>query len=259
MDIVALMTVLGLGSLVATPVLLHRHTSKLRKKREQEKKSKEIVTFGPTENTSKDKSGDVEENRLKDIIDFVINDKASQKGEIGEKHVIGLLNKLPQDQYIVLNNLTMKNEQGNFTQIDHVVISMYGVFVIETKNYNGAIYGNADKSKELKQYLKGGTFSMYNPVWQNFSHMSAVKAATGLTNYVNSIVCFTDTAKLKIISSQADVINARHLIATITERKQVIWSYDEVLEYAKAIKLASDSSVKAKKQHLRRVKELQMQ
>jgi hypothetical protein len=57
----------------------------------------------------------------------------SIKGWIGEKAVADILAKLPNDQYKIINNLMIKTENGS-TQIDHIVVSDYGIFVIETKN-----------------------------------------------------------------------------------------------------------------------------
>ncbi len=62
------------------------------------------------------------------------------KGKVGEKVVAGKLDHLPEDQYRVLNNVTIPTPKGS-SQIDHLVVSIYGIFVIETKNYNGWIYG----------------------------------------------------------------------------------------------------------------------
>ena len=63
------------------------------------------------------------------------------KGKIGEKVVAGKLERLPKDQYRILNNVMIPTPQGS-SQIDHLVVSIYGLFVIETKNYNGWIYGS---------------------------------------------------------------------------------------------------------------------
>ena len=60
------------------------------------------------------------------------------KGAIGEKRVAHILKKLPEDRYIVINNLLIQNN-GYTTQIDHIVVSVYGFFVIETKTYQGWI------------------------------------------------------------------------------------------------------------------------
>ena len=50
------------------------------------------------------------------------------------------MHRLPKHAYIVLDDLMLLSEVG-LTQIDHVVVSVYGIFVIETKNYSGRITG----------------------------------------------------------------------------------------------------------------------
>ncbi|MBS4955798.1 MAG: NERD domain-containing protein [Clostridium sp.] len=63
------------------------------------------------------------------------------KGSIGERKVSKALNTLDNNEYKIINNLMIITDRGT-TQIDHVVISVYGIFVIETKNYKGLIFGN---------------------------------------------------------------------------------------------------------------------
>lgn len=63
------------------------------------------------------------------------------KGELGERRVARLLSKLPKEDYKVINNLLV-NINGQTTQIDHVVVSEYRIFVIETKYYQGDIFGD---------------------------------------------------------------------------------------------------------------------
>ena len=60
---------------------------------------------------------------------------ARQKGKRGERRVLAKLSQLP-DEYTILNDLVFRTENGT-TQIDHVVVSKYGIFTIETKNYRG--------------------------------------------------------------------------------------------------------------------------
>ena len=83
-----------------------------------------------------------------------------QKGTRGEKYVSNILTKLP-NEYIVLNDLIYNTVHGT-TQVDHVIISKYGVFVIETKNYRGNIYGN-DNMKEWTQII--ATDITYEKKW----------------------------------------------------------------------------------------------
>lgn len=61
------------------------------------------------------------------------------KGKAGEKLVKRILSKLDPKSYFVLHNVTVYTEFGDTTQIDHIVIAETGVFVVETKNYEGWI------------------------------------------------------------------------------------------------------------------------
>ena len=71
---------------------------------------------------------------------------ARRRGDWTESKVAKQLAKLPKDEYIVLNDLMLPTSYGT-TQIDHVVLSLYGVYVIETKNYTGTLIGN-EKSEQ---------------------------------------------------------------------------------------------------------------
>ncbi len=63
------------------------------------------------------------------------------KGLIGEFKVnLALKLGLSGEKYLLLKNVTLPTEDGS-TQIDHIVVSQFGVFVIETKNYTGWIFG----------------------------------------------------------------------------------------------------------------------
>lgn len=81
---------------------------------------------------------------------FCFATTASQKGKRGETRVSLILSRLP-EEYTILNDLVFQTENGT-TQIDHVVVSKYGVFAIETKNYRGEIYGD-DNRKEWTQLI----------------------------------------------------------------------------------------------------------
>ena len=97
-----------------------------------------------------------------------------RKGKRGEKAVKKSLDNLPEDQYQILNNILLDSDNGT-SQIDHIVISVYGIFVIETKNYTGVIYGSEHSSK-WTQYINGNKYSFQNPIHQNYGHIKTVES-----------------------------------------------------------------------------------
>lgn len=74
--------------------------------------------------------------------------------------------------YFPLNNITLQSLNGT-TQIDHVVVSKYGIFVIEAKNIEGWIFGDAD-TPQWSIVKPGRKFRMQNPLHQNYRHVKAI-------------------------------------------------------------------------------------
>ena len=136
-------------------------------------------------------------------------------GKSGERRVARKLDWLS-EEYIVLNDIMLPTQYGT-TQIDHVVISPYGIFVIETKNYKGWIFGH-ENSEEWKQSLLGKKkwygwsseqYKFRNPIRQNKAHTIAIKSL--LSEFgdfkVIPIVVFSDHADLKITAPNYLVVN----------------------------------------------------
>ncbi|MFE8701737.1 nuclease-related domain-containing protein [Cytobacillus sp. FJAT-54145] len=122
---------------------------------------------------------------------------ATRKGEIGEYKIDIQLKQLPKD-FRYLSDLLVKNPKAKsgYSQIDHVILTTYGIFVIETKNYQGTIYGG----KDLKTWLVNGKFKMMNPFVQNYGHIKALTSFID-TKYHDSfisIVSFTKRCTFKV-------------------------------------------------------------
>jgi len=122
------------------------------------------------------------------------------------------------------------------------VVSNYGIFVIETKNYKGWIIGN-----EFDDYWTQVIFKrkekLYNPIKQNYGHIQALKnilSEYGNVNYI-SIVAFTTKADLKI-KSKTEVVYTVNILKTIRKYKDETIS-DSVKEeiYKKLISQNIDS------------------
>ncbi len=101
-------------------------------------------------------------------------------------------------EFMYLNDLLIENPKSKtgYSQIDHVVITPYGIFVIETKNYQGTIYGGKDR----KAWLINRKFKMMNPLMQNFGHINALKNVIEkkYDPHFISIVSFTKRCTFKL-------------------------------------------------------------
>lgn len=87
------------------------------------------------------------------------------KGLLGEFLVYFLRNTfLDKQPYRLIKNVTLPTKDGT-TQIDHIIVSRFGVFVIETKNMKGWIFGNA-KQKQWTQKIFKYSGKFQNPLRQ---------------------------------------------------------------------------------------------
>lgn len=141
------------------------------------------------------------------------------KGAIGESRVSRKLRNLNSEEYKVLNNVYLSSSNG-LSQIDHIVISIHGIFVIETKNYSGWIHGN-ENSEYWTQTIYKYKKNFRNPIKQNWSHIYALKELLSEYNQViyHPIVVFVGSAELKNITSNLPVIYDFQLLRAITNNR----------------------------------------
>ncbi|OBZ07570.1 NERD nuclease [Bacillus sp. FJAT-27264] len=97
---------------------------------------------------------------------------ATRIGELGEHKINIQLDQLPKECKS-LSDLLLPNPRSRtgYAQIDHVVISPYCLFVIETKNYSGEIKGG----RADQQWSVSNRYKMYNPLKQNYGHIKAIE------------------------------------------------------------------------------------
>ena len=176
------------------------------------------------------------------------------KGFLGEKSAAIFLSRLDSSKYKVINNI-MLQVGGKTSQIDHVVISNFGIFVIETKNYKGWITGN-EYDDYWTQVIFKSKEKLRNPIKQNFGHIKALKEHLKEfpdIKYI-SIVAFTTKADLKL-TTQTDVVYTVELIKTIKAHStfEIISDTDKEKIYSKLLSLNVDSK-EARKAHIKSIK-----
>lgn len=81
--------------------------------------------------------------------------------------------QLSEDDYRLFHDLTLP-VRGGTTQIDHIVVSRFGVFIIETKNMKGWIFGSADQAVWTQVIFRRKS-KFQNPIRQNYKHVKAVQ------------------------------------------------------------------------------------
>ncbi|MDO4971633.1 MAG: NERD domain-containing protein [Bacteroidales bacterium] len=164
------------------------------------------------------------------------------KGRRGEARISKILEKLPED-YVTINDVVLSTKSGT-TQIDHVVVSKFGVFVIETKNYRGKIFGNDNREqwtqlivtevtyarKWYKTYTYVKKSRLYNPVKQSLGHAYHVEnlLKSHCDVKVVPIVVFTDSSDITNVDSRYHVVYSSYLLSVIQGYKEECLSTEQV-------------------------------
>lgn len=191
------------------------------------------------------------------------------KGKAGEIYVHNILMELP-DEYYIMDDVVMNTVKGT-TQIDHIVISRYGIFVIETKNYSGNIYGNDESNQWTQKILTDVVYSkkwyktytyvtknkFYNPVKQALGHMYEVKNSLKEWPYLKivPIIVFTGTAAFVNVNTKNHVIHETDLLATIQSYKTIYLSDTDLQEVIKRIELLNVREYVDDATHVKNVRE----
>ena len=170
------------------------------------------------------------------------------KGIYGEFLIFTGLEKLER-YHRLMTNIYLPKADGSTTEIDVLMIAETGIYVFESKNYSGWIFGD-EKGKNWTQVLENKQKNhFYNPVWQNNGHITALKYATGLRNpeMYKSYIVFSERCTLKKVNVDSPNIfvmkrdsllrNVKLDMASspdVLDTKQVDRIYVKLLEFSHA-------------------------
>ena len=158
------------------------------------------------------------------------------KGIYGEFLVNSTLNKkLINNDYLLLKNVTLKLKEGS-TQIDHIIVSRFGIFVLETKNMKGWIYGTTSQKQWTQQIFKK-KIKFQNPLHQNYKHTQSIIEKFKLNpECVNSIVVFVGSSTLKNKKPKNVFESVTDVISYVRSFKRKVYTTAEIREIYSAIK-----------------------
>lgn len=153
---------------------------------------------------------------------------AGFKGWLGERMVRHWLERdLDPQHYRCLHNVTLRLQDASTTQIDHVVLSPYGMFVVETKHLQGWIFGG-EKQSTWTQTIFKRRHSFQNPLRQNWRHIKALEEVLQVPlAQLHSLVIFTGDCTFKT-PMPACVVQGRAGIRWIQQHSEVVWDAQEV-------------------------------
>ncbi len=177
------------------------------------------------------------------------------KGFIGERRVTKQLKKLPAESYKVLNDLMIMNDNSS-SQIDHLVLSPYGLFVIETKTFTGWIHGN-ERADQWTQTIYRSKTRFRNPVKQNWGHVLALMEFLDIKdkNIFVPIIVFAGDAELKNVKVKTDVIYDFELFQTIMKYGNTLLSKEEIENIYTTLTDHNVTDKSLRKKHIKDVRE----
>lgn len=163
--------------------------------------------------------------------------------------------KLDRDVYHLIKNVTLPTDDGT-TQIDHIIISVFGVFVVETKNLRGWIYGSP-KQKIWTQKIYRNTYRFQNPLHQNYKHTQTLQALLNLEDQqMYSVVVFIGHSTFKTAMPD-NVVYGMGYIHHIQSKTAKVLSPKQVLVITQLIEAGRlTRTFKTNREHVRHVQKI---
>ncbi|EJG1188098.1 NERD domain-containing protein [Vibrio parahaemolyticus] len=177
------------------------------------------------------------------------------KSVFGEFLVNRLLSKLPESDYTLIKDVTLPTNDGT-TQVDHIVVSRYGIFVVETKNMKGWIFGSA-RQKQWTQKIYRHSSKFQNPLHQNYKHIKALETLLGCSEeHLHSVIVFIGDSTFKT-EMPPNVTYARGSIRYIQQFNDVVFSDNDYARLTESInRLKLKRGVITDLKHRKHVKEV---
>ena len=176
------------------------------------------------------------------------------KGNTGE----GLVNlaakfRLDSAVYHLIKDVTIPSKNGT-TQIDHIIVSKFGIFVIETKNYKGWIFADAKSQKWMQVHFKQ-KHQFQNPLRQNYAHICALSELLDLPKKkIFGVVCFMGDAKFKKGIPEGVFLDGRY-IRYIKSFQTPVFSEAEVADLIQQIEAGRfERGFKTNRAHVTRLR-----
>lgn len=176
------------------------------------------------------------------------------KGVVGEALVkLAAKVRLPEDTYLRMHNVTLPTPDGS-TQIDHIFVSRFGIFVVETKNMRGWIFGGENQAQWTQKIFKR-SFKFQNPLRQNYRHVKTLEAALDVPpESIHSVVVFAGESTFKS-PMPANVTVGGGYITYIKSFSKPVLSESQVKQAVSRIESGRlEPSRETHRQHVRQLK-----
>lgn len=147
--------------------------------------------------------------------------------------------------------------RGKTSEIDIILIHEKGIYVLESKNYSGWIFGSAEQKNWTQCFNKNKKYQFYNPILQNQTHINALSNFLKIPkDSFKSYILFSDRCELKKVPTNCEqyiIIHRNKLldnIRTELRKRSVIYSKEQVNEFYNLLYPLTQISAEEKKKHI---------
>ena len=182
------------------------------------------------------------------------------KGLAGEYYTANVLEKIPGYHKILINAYVPK-KRGGTTEIDVIFLHEKGIFVLESKNYSGWIFGREKDRYWTQSFPNGKKERFYNPIMQNRGHVNALQqllphiAATHFYSYI----VFSERCQLKKVTVESEelVVVKRNRLGTALKNHLIksrnVFSQKEIDKMYNMLKTYTQVQQETKSMHIKAV------
>lgn len=176
---------------------------------------------------------------------------ALKAGIQGEEIISNYLNELS-DEYLIVNNVNL-NVNGRQTEIDSLVISSYGLWIIETKNYVGYLSGNAKDDRwqreRISRYGVSRKDEVSNPLKQMHRQIYISKEfleRNHVHTFIHGLVALPSAQGVRVDSNEL-VLSKNDLLQTIEKERTIRLSNRDLHNILVALNLKQGKLIKKRR------------
>ena len=175
------------------------------------------------------------------------------KGWFGEvKTTFWMWVSLDSQTYNRFHDTIIPSDNGT-TQIDHILVSRYGIFIIETKNKAGWIFGSEDQA-QWTQVIYGKKYSFQNPLRQTYRQKKVLAQFIQVDeSHIHNVIYFAGDSKFKT-QLPSNVLNSG-IGSYIKSFGDLVLSQDEVYRIIAKIGQHTNESQISNSDHVRSLRE----
>ena len=183
-------------------------------------------------------------------------------GQFGEYSTeFALTNDNLEGELVVLKNVYVPYK-GRTTEIDLLMLHEKGLFVFESKNYSGWIFGDADQLNWTQSLQNGEKHRFYNPIRQNQTHIKALSEYLGLPlTAFTSYIVFSERCSLKRVPEDTErviIVRRPNMLKKLRAQLGAAvpeYSREELCQLAEKLRSLTNKSEVEKRQHVDEIRE----